>query len=229
MAAASMMLTACNDWDEGTNVSDAKTVVVNFEQAKLPKDGVLKGVSYTEKGYKFENYYTNDGYEYNSGYTVSNNTDMVTEGFMNQYSVYASGGGAGSSKFAIYNPSYYGKCYISRADGASFRPEEMAIALTTYTYLSTSKGDGYAKKFEASDWYKMTITGYDAHDKEIYTKEFSLIENLNFWTPWKTIPLTELGTVNKLYIDFTSSDTGEWGMNTPAYIAIDNLKVSSIH
>ena len=44
-------------------------------------------------------------------------------------------------------------------------------------------------------------------------------------TTWRSWDLSALGKVNKIKIDFEGSDTGDWGLNTPAYLCIDNVKV----
>jgi len=40
---------------------------------------------------------------------------------------------------------------------------------------------------------------------------------------WTTVDLTPLGNATSLEFALTSSDVGQFGMNTPAYFAMDNL------
>ena len=40
---------------------------------------------------------------------------------------------------------------------------------------------------------------------------------------WTTVDLTPLGNARYLLFDLNSSDVGQFGMNTPAYFAMDNL------
>ena len=42
---------------------------------------------------------------------------------------------------------------------------------------------------------------------------------------WTHVDFSQLGTVDELRFTMTSSDNEEFGMNTPAYFAMDNLVV----
>ena len=44
---------------------------------------------------------------------------------------------------------------------------------------------------------------------------------------WQLVDLRPLGRVVGLFFDLSSTDEGDWGMNTPAYFALDNLDVLS--
>ena len=89
-------------------------------------------------------------------------------------------------------------------------------------------GDGYAKKFGKGDWFKLTITGYDADDQVTGTKEYYLADLRDEATAyiindWRYVDLSSLGKVKKLGFELSSSDTGDYGMNTPAYFCFDNF------
>lgn len=225
---------------------------VNFEKASLPKDGdnpgVLIGKTYeSENGYVFQNYYTpaNETAEaYNSGFTVSNNNDTKTAGYKNQYSVYSASNNA-NNQFLIYNPPYGATCYIQRKDGQAFYPYSMFVAPTTYTMQSIFNGDAYAKKFEEKDTFAVKIQGCDASGQPIKNSvlSFNLVKSLGLFqydpyqgygylkfinvqstkNLWTEIPLYYLGKVNKILISFDSSDKGDFGINTPQYIALDDF------
>ena len=89
-------------------------------------------------------------------------------------------------------------------------------------------GDSYAKKFEKGDWFKLTITGYDENDEETGTKEYYLADLRDEATAyiindWRYVDLSGLGKVAKIGFELSSSDNGNWGMNTPAYFCFDNF------
>ncbi len=42
---------------------------------------------------------------------------------------------------------------------------------------------------------------------------------------WEDWDLSALGAVNRVVFNFEGSDASEWGLNTPAYLAIDNIKI----
>ena len=42
---------------------------------------------------------------------------------------------------------------------------------------------------------------------------------------WTMVDLKPLGEVSSIYFTFESTDSGQWGINPPTYVAIDRLKV----
>lgn len=213
--------------------------------------GVLIGQSYeSENGFVFQNYYTpaaGEDPEYNSGYTVSNNNDVKTAGAANQYSVFSASNNK-DNQFLIYNPPYGANSYIQRKDGKPFYPNSVYVAPTTYTMRSVLDGEGYAnaRKFTDKDTLKVKLQGCDALGEPIKGSEinFNLIQGRtlfqynnyqgygfmyflylengerNLWIP---IPLQNLGKVQKILISFDSTDKGEFGINTPQYLALDDF------
>ncbi len=212
--------TACDDDDD-----DDKLVTITFESANLGEAGYINNADYTESGYTFSNNY-DEQYGSWDGFAVSNQTDMETEGYLNQFSVYGNGGANGSKQFGIIYMGFTDNPTIARADGASFEPKSVMLSLTTYTYLSTQKGDSFAKKFGEGDYFRVTITGTaaDGTKKVLDIDVIDIDKNIAF-TSWTKVDLDELDDVVKLEFTFSSSDNGDWGMNTPGYIAIDNFVV----
>lgn len=252
MAVLTICLASCLGDDDDSNTPSYNVTFenVNFEKAALPtggdNPGVMIGKTYeSENGYVFQNYYTDEGgYAYNSGYTVSNNNDIKTPGAENQYSVFSASNNT-KNQFLIYNPPYGSKAYIERKDGQAFYPYTVYIAPTTYTMQSIFNGDAYAKKFEEKDTFAVKIQGCDAYGEPIKGSvvSFNLVKNLSLLqynaysghylqkfvyvngtsNLWTMIPLYMLGKVNKILITFDSSDKGEWGINTPQYLALDEF------
>jgi len=123
-----------------------------------------------------------------SKFAYSNQTDIETAGYGNQYSAYAQpdplsvgppntyGVGFGSRDLTpnLNNPVQFNPLDASHLlglpnftlpDGASIL--SAAFTNTTYTALSMMYGDGYAKKFggesgDDQDWFKLTAYGIDA-------------------------------------------------------------------
>ena len=50
------------------------------------------------------------------------------------------------------------------------------VTNSSYAYNSMTGGDSFAKKFGKGDWFKLTITGYDAADEVTGTKEYYLAD-----------------------------------------------------
>ena len=81
----------------------------------------------------------------------------------------------------------------------------------------------------AGDWFKLTIKGYylkaETAAVDVYLADFR--NNKSFlMKDWQKVDLTALGKVDSVAFSFSSSDNGDFGMNTPAYVCIDNIEFS---
>jgi len=153
--------------------------------------------------------------------------------FIGQYKTSATVGSA--QKYGVvYYGEYFGPDYIPTVtfpDGLTC-PESITIANSSYTWASMKYGDGFAKKFGAGDWYLLTISGLDAAGNSTGTVEVYLADNRaadeSAWVrvdDWTKVDLTGLGTnVKSLTFALSSSDTGNWGMNTPSYFNIASVE-----
>ena len=97
-------------------------------------------------------------------------------------------------------------------------------------------GDSFAKKFGGgdgndADWFLLTIRGFDTLNQDIGTVDFYLADyrfadNSQDYivNNWELVDLSLLGTnLASLQFEYSSSDVGDWGMNTPAYFAMDDF------
>jgi len=97
-------------------------------------------------------------------------------------------------------------------------------------------GDGFGKKFGGvtgmdSDWFRLTITGWYqgnpiADSVNFYLADFRSPDTTQHYIlkSWAFVDLLPLGNVDSLTFILNSSDTaGGFGMNTPAYFALDNF------
>lgn len=94
---------------------------------------------------------------------------------------------------------------------------------SSYTVEVIKNGNDYAKKFGQADWLTCTVTGEQA-DGTKKTVDIKLAENGDYVKEWKYADLSSLGKVTKLTFAFTGSDSGDWGLNTPAYMCIDDME-----
>lgn len=160
-----------------------------------------------------------------SGMACSSKTDKETIGYSNQYSVYATSGAAGSKNFALIG-SNGAQCSFDMP----IQIKSLMVNNSTYDYWSLKDGrDGYGavRKFTTGDYFIITVSGYDSTGVKTSEVEIPLADFRNSKTyicsEWTKISLESLGKVKSLTFNFTSSDTGEYGMNTPAYFCMDNL------
>jgi hypothetical protein len=90
-------------------------------------------------------------------------------------------------------------------------------------------GDMFAHKFHNGDWFKLTIYGYYggavSDSVSAYLADFLFPDSsMNYiLKTWQWVDLLPLHDVDSLVFSLTSSDTGMYGMNTPAYFCMDNF------
>ena len=158
----------------------------------------------------------------NDTFSYSKVSDTTTAGFGNQYAAYPGSGAGSSANYAVFNEPYSVSNQISFAvdsEVAGFN-----VANTTYAAISMLKGDDFAKQFTQDDWFKLTVIGFDASGESVGIVEFLLADGTDILAGWDWVDLSSLGSnVRGLSFDLSSTDNGSWGMNTPAYFAMDNL------
>lgn len=117
---------------------------------------------------------------------------------------------------------------MSFAEGKSYDAVGIYVNLNSYAYYSMEYGDAFARAFTNGDRFTLTIHGVAADESE-KTIDVNLAEysngDLTINRGWKYVDLTELGTINELYFTLDSTDSGDYGMNTPAYFCLDKLMV----
>ena len=223
---------------EGEEVLPEKNVtlpleVATFDDIALEPESFSEGVSgystMTSGDYQFDVYCDDTwGTPYYFAFCAANYTDNTYADDYNGLKNVVGGGYDGSDNYGAFYSNYYGQNSVTvLKDGGAVVPG-FYITNSAYTYNSLTGGDPYAKKFDKGDWFKLTITGYDADDQVTGIKEYYLADLRDEATAyivndWRYVDLSSLGTVAKLSFELTSSDTGAYGMNTPAYFCFDNF------
>ena len=240
-------LNSCKDDEE------VPTFTSGFEDLEIPEGAVAyfgqdkSGENKGENDYGYTQYETTyssgkavyvvsylekaeDDFYFN-GVVYSKATDNTLEGLAGRNVAITGEGADNSETYGIYNGS--APVTFEYENGA--RPKSIQITNNAYAYSSMMKGDQYAKKFGGTegtdpDFFRLTIIGLDANDEKTGEVEFLLADyrfddNTKDYIvdTWERVDLSPLGTVSKLTFKLESSDTGEYGMNTPAYFAFDNL------
>jgi len=111
---------------------------------------------------------------------------------------------------------------------------------SSYAYGVLVNGSGYGanpdKTMEESEgWFCVEFYGFDAQGNAtndgipvvFYLCDYragssTYTAAISKWTP---CDLSALGKVNSVKLNFHGSDTGTYGLNTPAYVCLDNLEV----
>lgn len=179
----------------------------------------------------FNNSY-NETYDSWTGWSYSNRTDTTTPGFVNQYSSIV---GQGDSNSATYAVAFGNTAEIQSTTGASF--QSFSYTNTTFAALSIRDGDAFAKQFGGPsgndpDFFSVDVLSLDVDGNEIDSLNFLLADyrfednSQDFIvTDWRTLDVSSLNAT-RLGFRFNGSDVGQFGLNTPAYFALDNVVVS---
>ena len=214
----------------------ANAATATFDDLILPDESYWNGSdgsgSFTSGGAHFGNNYNADWFSWD-GFSYSNLTDTAAEGIAAQYNAIAGSGQSGSTNYAVG--------YIGWTTPPTMTLEEpgfvrgLYVTNSNYAYYSMLYGDAFAKKFGGADgsepdFLLLTITGRDASGNLVGTVDFYLADYRfeddsedYIVDTWRYVDLTSLGEIVRLEFALSSSDVGDWGMNTPGCFAIDTI------
>lgn len=247
---AAMTFTSCSKSDNAI-IPQGREVTVSFENQLLNDQGFWIGdaegdcYSYTDDWGGKTTTYTGNAYvesvltapvTYNlyesaygtsdfwSGFAISNRTatdfDMATL-TPDQYN--SAAGGAHTGRNFCVVTSYGETITINGGKGAVV--ESLYFTNSAYAVNSIVNGDYYAgAPFEANDWFTCIITGTKADGSEV-SVEVPLAKDGSYVSQWQKLNLTSMGKVKSLAFAFTGSRSNDYGVLTPAYICIDDVKL----
>jgi len=221
-------------------VSTANANIATFEDLVLPAESFWNGSDesggFTSGGACLSNNYDSTWGSWD-GFSYSNITDAATAGTAGQYNAISGVGQGDSANYAI---GYVGWASPPRITlNTAGVVDGLYVTNNNSAYYSMLNGDAFAKKFGSDsgneqDWFMLTITGKDVDDGVTGTVDFYLADyrfadnDVDYIVnTWQYVDLTSLGTVKSLEFVLSSSDVGDWGMNTPAYFALDTLVAKS--
>ena len=223
-----------------TIVSTANSDMATFEDLALPAESYWNGSDesggFVSSGVYFSNNYDSAWGSWD-GFSYSNITDTTTSGMAAQYNAIAGGGQGNSTNYAIGFIGWASPPTVTL--NATGVVDGLYVTNNNYTYYAMLNGDAYSKKFGGDsgndrDWFKLTITGKDVEGVvtgtvDFYLADYRFADNSADYivNTWQYVDLTSLGAVKSLEFSLSSSDVGDWGMNTPAYFAVDTLVYKS--
>jgi hypothetical protein len=214
----------------------ANADIATFEDLNLPAESYWNGSDgsggFTSGSVHLSNSYNADWGSWD-GFSYSNATGTTVEGLAAQYNAITGEGQGGSANYAV---GYVG-WELPPAVTLSSPGVVAGLYVTNcnYAYYAMFNGDAFSKKFgggsgDDPDFFLLTITGKDADGAATGTVDFYLADyrsadnNADYIVDtWQYVDLTSLGVVGSLEFTLSSSDVGDWGMNTPAYFAIDTI------
>jgi len=216
-------------------------IISDFENISVPENSYVKNSgpegSFSSGAIILPNMYTDAGsFDFWEGWVISNVMDTLTPGFTNEGASWAGSG---------YLSSNYAVCYsISAVVKIELMPdypnsiiEGMYVSNSSYSALAMRDGDAFAKKFGGEtgndpDYFYISIkkwlNGTLSQDSlNFYLADYRFSDNSDDYIlkDWTWLDLKSLGRVDSLRIEFFSSDTGSFGINTPAYLCVENITV----
>ncbi|MDE6100420.1 MAG: DUF4465 domain-containing protein [Paramuribaculum sp.] len=155
-------------------------------------------------------------------------------------------GAGGSDTFVIAtgysDPNSMSSCSRMYFTGnAELQVVGIDVCNSSYAYGVLMNGNPYGNDpgkniQEAEGWFKVEFYGFDSEGNptnggapvEFYLCDYrpgsaTYTETISKWT---NCDLSALGKVNAVEVNFKGSDTGLYGLNTPAYVCLDNFTVS---
>lgn len=230
------------DWKAGTNYLGQQywSTLIDYPQygGKMldPADYDAKAYRWSDDGNTFLAHEIiadmyGDNHYYYGGHAVSNYSELdLSKGtYENQLAIPVATGHNGSKNFCVHfgSSTMMGIAPILYfSDGAERVIDHMYVIPTTYTLNSIVNGDGYAKSLvsqKGSLW--ITVTGYNAQAEEVGSVQFYLCKDGAYISDWTKFDLSPLGKVAFAVFDMDGTDKGDWGLNTPAYFAYDDVAV----
>jgi|GEM_PF-1148487 len=196
--------------------------------------------AFVDAGNAFNNEFSPDFGGIWSGWAISSMTDTTNPDFSNQYSAITGSGADGSPTYGVaftssgsVDPFHPDDSFVNLPEGAT--PVSIDITNTTYAYLTMRDGSLFTSPFAAGDYFRLTIEGYTGPEgtgTKVGEVDFDLANYLGtnhyIVNTWQTMDLSSLAGAGSLRFGLESSQNNPlYGMNTPAYFAVDNLTLST--
>ncbi|HEY1602385.1 MAG TPA: DUF4465 domain-containing protein [Pirellulales bacterium] len=231
----------------------ARAQIVNFDDLPLAPNTFYEGADnagqFVSDGATFNNSFTDygggvtswEGWAYSDQTTTLATADLSVPDYQYQFSAAAGAGSGGSANYGIgFTNTFVLPAPIVQLPADS-HPLSLQVTNTTYDVLSMFYGDDFSKKFSGpvgstpGDWFKLTITGLNAGSQPIGSVDFYLADFRSadpakdyIVNSWQNVNLTSLYNATALSFSLSSSDNGDFGMNTPAYFAADDLSLTKV-
>ena len=110
----------------------------------------------------------------------------------------------------------------------AFKPMGVYVCNHPWPYYGCEHGDGFGRAFAEGDHFDLTAVGVKEDGSEV-SATMCLVEytngELKAANDWTYFDLSTMGEVTSVYFTMSSTDTGDWGMNTSAYFCLDKFQV----
>jgi hypothetical protein len=157
------------------------------------------------------------------GFAYSNVSDTVDSDWeTSQYNAITGGGQGGSANYAVGYAGWITPPTMVLDESAVV--SGLYVTNNNYAYYTMLNGGMFgAEKFDADDWFLLTMTGKNEAGAVTGTVNFYLAEGTDIVNGWEYVSLASLGVVKSVEFRLDSSDkTGDW-LDTPGYFVIDTV------
>lgn len=195
--------------------------------------------------FKLTNHFTYPG-DYWDGFALSRDTNKTDVSSMkNGHTAFPAKGMKNDVYVMGYFSSYgnpTGNCIVeiipSQQDNTVHQVKGVYVTNAFVAAMSMRNGDSYAKKFGGAtgndpDWFKLTAKGYRGEELtdsvEFFLADFRFEDNTKDYIVenWRWLDLSSLTGATKIAFSLSSSDAGDYGINTPAYFALADMVVEA--
>ena len=220
LAALAAVFAACSKSDKS---GADENFVATFEEAeispeKLDSEFFLDSTGTFQSGNFIFKQTSMPGYH--SCNVVSNHTDTTFVDWNDAWKS-AAGGAYEGNNYVVWNLDYYGADTIKLVQPG--KVPGFYVTNCIYSYSSMKYGDEIAgDPFATGDKFMLTITGVRNGEKTS-SVDFYLAKADKILNEWTYVELNTLNEVDGLIFSLSGSRTGDYGLNTPAYFAFDNL------
>ena len=204
--------------------------------------GVTNSRGWTSQGVFFNNSYNGDSlpaFDFWSGWAYSSVTDATDGSFTNQYAAFPGGGSDGAGGVAAgqtYAVAFGGSAFFDIP--VTYQLQSLQLSNTTYAGITIRDGSIFSEPFGGAsgndpDLFQVTFTGFDAlgatgnvlGEVTVDLADYRFADNsLDYiLNEWLDVNLSSLAGSRSIGLSFFSTDVGPFGINTPTYVAVDNL------
>lgn len=164
---------------------------------------------------------------WSGGTAVSNYHAAIADaGYTKQLSIPTELAAHSGSNFLVAYGYDSSKSSLDFADKNPRKVKGLWVTNTSY-FLNAETIGGYNAPATAQTTVDVVFEGFDAQGVSTGTVKQRLQDGTTPLTAWTYVDLSSLGKVASLTIDFAASadQFGDYGLNTPAYVAIDDIEV----
>lgn len=203
-------------YDENYNATGIK--IGDFVFSHTAKTEVYDGIEYKSwKGFCPSNVYDRDKYPND---WINHQWATVADDYNYAFML-----GCWDVMEQFDKPESTSACRMTMTDRKAFRPQQVFMANTAYSYWSMLEGSAFSKAFGPSDYTFVRIYGIRNGTQTGYV-DIYLAKNGEVAESWVGAELVTLGLVDELVFTMNSSDKGQWGMNVPAYFCMAGFAYS---